>query len=144
MAEKNELGLDNLKSVNWLNDAAPAPPGLDTSVEETSEPVEQEEPAAVAATPEDPVENDSTEEQGQTYIEDNAETTAEQKEPAEQQQPEEPVEAEKGIIETLTERLGYEVEGSFADDYDGLEKYTSAVASKIAEEQLGSIFNEFW
>tara|TARA_R100001463_G_scaffold16470_7_gene42732 strand:+ start:809 stop:1912 length:1104 start_codon:yes stop_codon:yes gene_type:complete len=137
MAENKELGLDSLKGVDWLNDSAPAPEVAPEATEESQEPETKEssEKEVEAAAPEEAVE-----------------TTSEVEEPvdAPEEPEQEPVaapaqdaEEEPGVIQTLSQRLGYDIEGEFADDYDGLTQYTSAVASKIAEEQLGEIFNQY-
>jgi len=52
-------------------------------------------------------------------------------------------ETEASIISTLKERLGYDVEGEFEDDYDGIAGLTKAMAEKIAEEQFASVFQSF-
>jgi hypothetical protein len=135
MAENKELGLDSLKGVDWLNDNAPAPPDTQPEAEPTAETTEAEE---------QPVEDQSPDlEPEQEAEEVVAEESAPAVEEPEPEPPAEPEEQEMGVIDTLTQRLGYEVDGDFSDDYDGLEKYTSAVASKIAEEQLANIFNQY-
>lgn len=135
MAENKELGLDSLKNVNWLDDNAPAPPGLEeTQVSEITDDVDE----VVEET-----NTESTEEESlQDFNTEESEQTEEPEEPV-ADTPVEPEEQEMSVIDTLTQRLGYEVEGNFSDDYDGLEKYTSAVAAKIAEEQLSGIFNQY-
>lgn len=136
MAENKELGLDSLKGVDWLNDNAPAPPDAQPEAEQPAETPEAE------AQPEDtPVSEPEVEQEA--VAEPVAETVEEVEEPAKEPEPAKPEEQEMGVIDTLTQRLGYEVEGEFSDDYDGLEKYTSAVASKIAEEQLANIFEQY-
>jgi len=138
MAENKELGLDSLKGVDWLNDSAPAPveTPAETSVENSEEPSVNEEPQVAA---------ESATEEEQTPVNTPEESVAEEAEQASalEESAEEPTSDEPGVIETLTQRLGYQVEGDFSDDYDGLEKYTSAVANKIAEEQLGNIFEQY-
>ena len=52
-------------------------------------------------------------------------------------------EEEATIISTLKERMGYDIEGEFADDYDGIANLTKAMAEKIAEEQFQSVFQSF-
>lgn len=47
---------------------------------------------------------------------------------------------EPSIFQALSERLGYEVEGEFKEDYDGLAEYTKKVAEKMIESQLGDLF----
>ncbi|HAH23897.1 MAG TPA: hypothetical protein DCL77_09080 [Prolixibacteraceae bacterium] len=47
---------------------------------------------------------------------------------------------EKSMFQVLNEKLGYEVEGEFKEDYDGLTEYTKKVADKMVESQLGELF----
>lgn len=136
MAENKELGLDSLKGVDWLNDNAPAPP--DTQPE-TEQPVEA--PEAEAQPEETPVSEPEVEQEA--VEEPTGEPVDEVEESIDEPAPVEPEEQEMGVIDTLTQRLGYQVDGDFSDDYDGLEKYTSAVANKIAEEQLANIFEQY-
>jgi hypothetical protein len=135
MAENKELGLDSLKGVDWLNDNAPAPPETTTESEEPVETSEAEAP--IEETPESEPQEEQQLEEAST-----GEPVSEPEEPV-AETPVEPEEQEASIIDTLTQRLGYEVDGNFTDDYDGLEKYTSAVANKIAEEQLANIFDQY-
>lgn len=138
MAENKELGLDNLKDVNWLDENAPGPaiveeetqtevvaeePATNEVVEEASTDVKANEEAVEQT--ESPLEEDSAEE-----ISSNQELTQESVE-------------EESIIQTLSSKLGYEVEGNFSDDFDGLSEYTSAVAGKMAEEHLDNLFNQY-
>ena len=39
--------------------------------------------------------------------------------------------------------MGYEVEGNFSEDYDGVAKFADAVAQEIAKEQLDTVFSQF-
>ncbi len=140
MAENKELGLDSLKSVNWLDDNAPAPP----AVEEASEPTEATESTEEVS--DEPVQAEAEVEASETPVDQDTESTEVEEPTAEEPETtvaEKPEEDEMGVIDTLSQRLGYEVEGEFSDDYDGLEKYTSAVANKIAEEQLSGIFDQY-
>lgn len=132
MAENKQLGLDNLKDVDWLNDNAPAQPEApeENAVENTAEETVAEESEAVEQQEVEQVEEPVADEQPI------------QEEPISEPEPE-AQEDEMGVIDTLTQRLGYQVDGEFSDDYDGLEKYTSAVANKIAEEQLENIFQQY-
>ncbi len=138
MAESKELGLDSLKGVDWLNDSAPAPPAPPESSAEV--PAENLEESSVMEQPE--VAPDTQVQEPVAEVEEPVDAPEEPVEPIAAAPPAE-AEEEPGVIQTLTQRLGYEVEGDFSDDYDGLEKYTAAVASKIAEEQLGNIFNQY-
>lgn len=47
---------------------------------------------------------------------------------------------DKTIFHALNERLGYEVEGEFDEDYDGLANYTKKIAEKMVEAQFSDLF----
>jgi len=136
MAENKGLGLDNLKQVDWLNDNAPAPAAEtpETSAAEDAETETQTEaPEEAVQTPEQP------ETEAVNNVQEEPEAAA--SEPELVSEPE--ADPESSIIDTLTERLGYSVDGDFSDDFDGLTQYTSAVANKMAEEQVGQLFEQF-
>jgi hypothetical protein len=133
MSENKGLGIENLGSVDWLNDAAPTPQEAEPQSEETTEPTEAVE------TTEEVVE--------ETTDEVTEETTDEVEEPEAEEagspdtEPTQEVEAEEaGMFATLGAKLGYEVEGEFSEDYDGLAAYTNSVATQIANEQMEKIF----
>lgn len=133
MSENKGLGLDNLKDVDWLNDNAPSPAA---SIEETAEETTQE------PTTEAPAEE--TQEVEEPQLEQAEEpSTPENEEPKSLEEPEAQEEAEESIIDTLSNRLGYQVEGDFSDDFDGLTNYTSAVAQKMAQEQMAQLFDQY-
>lgn len=134
MTDNKGLGIGDLGSVDWLNDSSPAPEAAETQAEETTEATEP-----VAEATEETVEEPT--------IEATEETTDEVEEPEAVEaepvdtEPTQEVEAEEaGMFATLGAKLGYEVEGDFAEDYDGLAAYTSAVGEQIAKEQLEKIF----
>jgi hypothetical protein len=135
MSENKGLGLDNLKQVDWLNDNAPAP-AAETEETQAVEDAEEKisEPAEETQASEQP------EQELLDAVEDNDTPVSK---PVLESKPEPEAEIESSIIETLTERLGYAVEGNFEDDFDGLTQYTSAVANKMAEEQVGQLFEQF-
>ena len=134
MAENKGLGIDALGSVDWLNDNSPEPKAEETQSEQTAEPTEAadvteeavEEPTA-DVTPEETPEVDTDE------VEETADVDTEPAAEAEEVE-------EAGMFATLGAKLGYEIEGDFAEDYDGLAGYTNAVANEIAKEQLQKIF----
>lgn len=138
MSENKGLGIADLGSVDWLGEgASTTPEPTEATTPETAEPteaadqtVEAEEPQAAEPTVETPeVEEDVVEE------------TADLDEPTvAEASVEEPVAEEAGMFATLGAKLGYEVEGDFAEDYDGLAAYTTAVGQQIANEQLEKIF----
>lgn len=136
MSENKGLGIDNLGSVDWLNDSSPAPEAAETQQEQVAEPSEAApettEAEAAEPTPEVPVEETPE-------VQDEVEETVE--EPVAEAAPAAEVEAEPAsMFATLGAKLGYEVEGDFAEDYDGLAEYTTAVGQQIANEQLEKIF----
>lgn len=137
MSENKGLGIENLGSVDWLNDSSPAPEAAETQQEQAAEPTEAApettEEEAVEPTPEVPVEEtpevqDEVEETVEEPVAEPAAPAAEEAAPAE------------SMFATLGAKLGYEVEGDFAEDYDGLAEYTTAVGQQIANEQLEKIF----
>ncbi len=138
MADNKGLGIDNLGSVDWLNDnSAPTPEAGEPQAEQAAEPTEAAaettEAEAVEPTPEVPVEETPE-------VQDEVVETVE--EPVAEAAPAAEVEAEPAsMFATLGAKLGYEVEGDFAEDYDGLAEYTTAVGQQIANEQLQKIFS---
>ena len=138
MADNKGLGIDNLGSVDWLNDnSAPTPDAGEPQAEQAAEPIEAAaettEEEAVEPTTEVPVEETPE-------VQDEVVETVD--EPVAEAAPAADVEAETAsMFATLGAKLGYEVEGDFAEDYDGLAEYTTAVGQQIANEQLQKIFS---
>ena len=136
MAENKSLGIENLGSVDWLNDSAPEPqaaeetqtPETTEAPEPVAETVEAVEEAAPEVTPEE-----TSEEVADDFVEDEAPALDPVDEPV----------AEANMFSTLSEKLGYEVEGDFAEDYDGLANYTTAVGEQIANERLQKMFEQY-
>ena len=130
MIEEKSLDLSQVSVANLLNNDAlsdiPAPE--ETAAEETV--VEPVESVAEESTEEPP------EEAPADLVEDSEPT-------AELGEGEEPATEEAGVIDVLRSKLGYEVEGDFAEDYDGVAKFTDAVAQEIAKEQLDTVFSQF-
>ena len=137
MAENKSLGIENLGSVDWLNDSAPEP----QAAEETQTPETTEAPEPVAETVE-AVEDAAPEVTPEEVSEPVAEEESYDDEPVAESPVEEPV-AEASMFATLSEKLGYEVEGDFAEDYDGLANYTTAVGEQIANERLQKMFEAY-
>jgi hypothetical protein len=136
MSENKGLGIGDLGSVDWLNDSAPDTTAPTTP--EAAEPVEaadQTEEVVEEATTEVPTEETTTEvtedEVNETVEETVAEPVADAAEPSIE---------DAGMFATLGAKLGYEVEGDFSEDYDGLAEYTNTVATQIANEQLEKVF----
>jgi hypothetical protein len=44
------------------------------------------------------------------------------------------------MFEVLTEKLGYEVDGEFSEDYDGIVDFTKKVAEKMLEEEFQNLY----
>jgi len=138
MAENKSLGIENLGSVDWLNDSAPEPQAAEESqtpetteapepVDETVEAVEDAAPEVTTEEVSEPVDED------ESYDDDFEAESPEVDEPA----------AEASMFATLSQKLGYEVEGDFAEDYDGLASYTTAVGEQIANERLQKMFEAY-
>lgn len=138
MSKEDNLDLSKI-SVSALLDDQPAPAAETT--EETPETVETETP-----TTEEAVEETSEEIQEETAETEEPNDESEESTDSLEENPketEETEETEASIISTLKERLGYDVEGEFEDDYDGIAGLTKAMAEKIAEEQFQSVFQSF-
>lgn len=138
MSKEDNLDLSKI-SVSALLDDQPAPAAETT--EETPETVETETP-----TTEEAVEETSEEIQEETAETEEPNDESEELTDSLEENPketEETEETEASIISTLKERLGYDVEGEFEDDYDGIAGLTKAMAEKIAEEQFQSVFQSF-
>ena len=138
MSKEDNLDLSKI-SVSALLDDQPAPAAETT--EETPETVETETPTT------DETVEETAEETSEEIQEDDTEAPApndDLQEAADALEADtETEETEVSIISTLKERLGYDVEGEFEDDYDGIAGLTKAMAEKIAEEQFASVFQSF-
>ena len=130
MSEEKSLDLSQVSVANLLNDQAPtAIP--EPEVEEAQETVEEEPTAetveeVVAETEETPQEVAETPEAVES-VDDDSDVS----------------EDDPSVIEVLRSKMGYEVEGDFAEDYDGVAKFAGAVAEEIAKEQLDTVFSQF-
>lgn len=136
MSKEDNLDLSKISVSELLDDQQI--PSTETT-EETPEAVETETPTSEETSEE------TTEETSEDIQEDD--TEAEEPNDSLQEAAEsletETEETEASIISTLKERLGYEIEGDFEDDYDGIAGLTKAMAEKIAEEQFRSVFQSF-
>ena len=135
MSKEDNLDLSKISVSELLDDQQI--PSTETT-EETSEDVDTETSKA------DETSEETTEETSVDIQEDDTEAP----EPNEDLQAADTLEteteeSEASIISTLKERLGYEIEGDFEDDYDGIAGLTKAMAEKIAEEQFRSVFQSF-
>ena len=136
MTDSKGLGIGDLGSVDWLNDSSPAPEAAETQSEQTAEPTE-----AAPETTEEVAEEPTTEVPTEETTDEVEEVEAEEAADSFDTEPTQEVEAdEAGMFATLGAKLGYEVDGDFSEDYDGLAAYTTAVGEQIAKEQLEKIF----
>jgi hypothetical protein len=140
MSKEDNLDLSKI-SVSALLDDQPTPAAESTEeTPETPEAVETETPTT------DETVEETTEETSEEIQEDDTEAEApndDLQEAADALESETETEEEATIISTLKERMGYDIEGEFADDYDGIANLTKAMAEKIAEEQFQSVFQSF-
>jgi len=139
MSKEDNLDLSKISVSELLDDQQI--PSTETT-EETSEAVETETPTSEETSEEtteetsEDIQEDATEsEEPNDSLQEDADSSLETELQAE--------ETEASIISTLKERLGYEIEGDFEDDYDGIAGLTKAMAEKIAEEQFRSVFQSF-
>ena len=144
MSNKEEnLDLSKVTVSKLLNDQS-IPDSTDPKPEE---PVEEQVEETVEATDESgdvqetPVEGEAQEEtQSEESVEEPV-TDATEEPVAENSESEE--DSEPTIIQSLKDRLGYEIDGEFGEDYDGIIGLTKAAATKMAEEQFESVFSAF-
>ena len=140
MSKTENLDLSKVTVSDLLNDkkipdsTEPTDEKPEEKVEESTEAVDtteevQKEEAPIAE--EESSEDKSVEEP----------VSKETEEVAEKSESEE--DSEPSIIQTLRERMGYEIDGEFAEDYDGIIGLTKATANKMAEEQFGQVFAAF-
>mgnify|MGYP000447931596 CR=1 FL=1 len=138
MADNKGLGIDKLGSVDWLNDnSAPTPQLEEPQTEEATEAtepvaetteVEADEPTLEVPTEDTPEVQDEVEETvDEPVAQPAAASVADEA-------------ADASMFATLGNKLGYEIEGDFSEDYDGLAAYTNEVGKQIANEQLEKIF----
>ena len=131
MAIEKSLDLSQVSVANLLNDDAPTnipepeTETVDESVNDASEEIVEEElqvEEPVAAT-----EPDSEDEVAERLP---GETSKE-------------VEDDTSVIDVLRSKFGYDIEGDFDEDYDGVVAFTQTVANEIAKEQLDSVFGQY-
>ena len=132
MAEEKSLDLSQVSVANLLNDNAPS---------SIPEPEVQEEAQPEAEAVEEAQEQPEAETVAEADTEPEAEQASEEPEAAETSAAQE--DEEQGVIDTLRTKMGYEIEGEFSEDYDGVVKFTDAVAKEIAKEQLDTVFTQF-
>lgn len=132
MVEEKSLDLSQVSVANLLNDNSPS-----SIPEPESEEVEQVEE----------VQNEEVEEAPQAEVEEqedipvaatDVEEPSELADSTEAEDPEDP-----GVIDTLRQKMGYEIAGEFSEDYDGVAEFTQSVANEIAKEQLDTVFSQF-
>lgn len=133
MAEEKSLDLSQVSVANLLNDQAPA------SIPTPEAAVEEEAPVEEVAEPE----VEQQEEVEEPAAEEVADEPAAEPEAETSDEPEAVEEEEASIIDTLRQKMGYDVQGEFGEDYDGVVGFTQAVAQEIAKEQLDAVFSQF-
>jgi len=132
MGEEKSLDLSQVSVANLLNDEAPSnipEPETETVEEAVAEP-QVEEPVQEDTTVEEPVAEAGTE-VDEVDTEPVSEETSEQ------------TGDDTSVIDVLRSKFGYEVEGDFEEDYDGVVAFTQTVANEIAKEQLDSVFGQY-
>lgn len=129
MSEEKQLDLSQVSVSNLLNDDAPS------NIPSPEPEAQEQEPTAPAETPEvDETPDAEIPESDETPDVDAATDTLDDA----------PVEEEEvSVIDVLRSKMGYEVEGEFSEDYDGVVSFTQTVANEIAKEQLDSVFAQF-
>lgn len=135
MAEEQSLDLSQVSVANLLNDSAPSNIPAPEAEAPVEEPTTQEE-----------VSNEEVEEVPQAEVEESENSAPETTEAEEAPEPVSSTEEETeepGVIDILRSKMGYEVEGSFTEDYDGVAKFADAVAQEMAKEQLDTVFAQF-
>jgi hypothetical protein len=131
MSKKNSLGLEGIDVKNYFNslDAPNPEPEPTPDPEPTPEPDPEPEPEPVPA-PEPTPEPDPD--------------PSPEPEPEPEPEPDpEPDPDDFNVFQELGKNLGYEIEGDFEDNVDGLAGYTKAVATKMFEENFNEIFETY-
>lgn len=134
MSKNNSLDLSSLSMTSLLNDDAGVPaPQEETAAsdaEATEESAAKPEVANTEPVTEEPETGDGTDEVLEPTddvvndIVDNDEQTL-------------------TVIDVLREKFGYEIQGEYDEDYDGVVEFTKAVADEIAKEQVDAMFNQY-
>jgi hypothetical protein len=139
MSKDENLDLSKV-TVSQLLDDQQIPDSTDPKEEE--KPVEDtvEEVKETTETPETQEES-KPEESAEEPVEELEEPVA--KEEAAENTESNETDSEPSIISTLVERLGYDIQGEFSDDYDGIVGVTKEAATKMAEEQFQQVFSAF-
>lgn len=131
MAEEKSLDLSQVSVANLLNNDAPS----NIPEPETQEEVQQEEVEETAEVEAPEAEDDTSDNDEQQDVADEVTATGETSDDADNE--------EVSVIDVLRSKMGYEVEGNFTEDYDGVAKFAEAAAQEIAKEQLDSVFAQF-
>ena len=139
MSKEENLDLSKV-TVSQLLDDQQIPESTDPKQEE--KPVENTTEEVVEKTQEESVpEQETTDEE--TVEEVKEEQTEEAEQPVAENTESDETDSEPSIVSTLIERLGYDIEGEFSDDYDGIVGVTKEAATKMAEEQFQQVFSAF-
>jgi hypothetical protein len=98
-------------------------------------------------------ESDQDIDQVREPIDTNVDDTAPELEAVEEVHSEEPIEDEyeddslelehSSVASEISETLGFEIEGNYADTVEGLTEYVKDVSQTIAEEQVGGLFEQY-
>jgi len=139
MSKEENLDLSKV-TVSQLLDDQQIPESTDPKQEE--KPVENTTEEVVEETQEESVpEQETTDEE--TVEEVKEEQTEEAEQPVAENTESDETDSEPSIVSTLIERLGYDIQGEFSDDYDGIVGVTKEAATKMAEEQFQQVFSAF-
>ena len=139
MSKEENLDLSKV-TVSQLLDDQQIPESTDPKQEE--KPVENTTEEVVEKTQEESVpEQETTDEE--TVEEVKEEQTEEAEQPVAENTESDETDSEPSIVSTLIERLGYDIQGEFSDDYDGIVGVTKEAATKMAEEQFQQVFSAF-
>lgn len=109
--------------------------GVDTvAIDDIEQPVEEtkEEPTAEVETPVDEVEKEEVKEESSDEDDSNDDLESNDNE-----------EVEDTVVSEVLSKLGYELEGDFADTADGLADMTKEVASKMADDRIDEVLEAF-
>lgn len=133
MNKDESLDLSQVSVANLLNNDAPS--SIPEPEVQEQEEVQEPEPA-----------NEEVEEVPQAEVEEPQDTPAASTAAEETSEPvasDTPETEEPGVIDTLRQKFGYEVQGEYTEDYDGVVNFTTQVANEIAKEQLDTVFSQF-
>lgn len=128
--DKLDLSKVSLQSLFTDDPLSPDEPENPQDPKDTQEPADPKEPK---------------EPQNPKDTQDNPGDSTDPVDPADPDEPGDPGDSdedqdEKTMFQVLQERLGFEIEGEFQEDYDGLVEFTKKTAEKMLEAELGELF----